>query len=72
VSIRPNEFPVPSATISISLHFEHLSLQVNTYHLDGGDAMAKADVIDSLVQRVLSEWPTLVYSDQIKKLVRKQ
>ena len=36
------------------------------------DAMAKAEVIDKLVRLVLAEWPRLVYTDQLKTLVREK
>ncbi len=41
-----------------------VSNSVNTYPL-GKDAMAKARVIDMMVQRVLRRWPDVVYSDSI-------
>ncbi|MGA7240176.1 MAG: hypothetical protein WBY44_31120 [Bryobacteraceae bacterium] len=63
----------PPASITLSMNVGRTSLRIGTYRVDAGDdAMAKAEVIDKLVRRVLAEWPSLVYSDQIQALVREK
>jgi hypothetical protein len=62
----------PGESLSIHLHCGRTSIAVGTYELAGGDVAAKADAIDRLVRHVLNEWPRLVYSDQLQKLVRKE
>ncbi len=60
-----------TANVSITLNLGQETTHVGTYQLSDVDALAKAAVINTLVQRVLTEWPNVVYGDQLNELVRK-
>jgi hypothetical protein len=59
-----------TANVSITLNKGDRTTHVGTYPLSGVDALAKAAVINAVVQRVLAEWPNIAYSDQVATIVR--
>ena len=57
-------------SVSTNYNFGRGGFHGNTHSLDPADAMAQVTVIETLIRDVLAEWPSVVYSDQIKQLVR--